>query len=250
MARRRARCYPRLPGGDAAATRAGRLARPACATNRCVWWWAAACTARPRRGEGDAGGAPLAARLRVVDAQGISQSSVVLGSTTGGGAISMNDVVARRRPRGRPGHRRASPLRRLLGRRQGGGDRLRRRGDDRLDAPSGVPRPACRASLPARRQPLPGGAARDRGGHCAALRLERRDGRRRRGRRAGGRRPRRAPSDGWPATTARAWIRRHERPFDLVVAGVPAPKDAASTRHRGRPPTSGSPPVRWWPTAA
>jgi lactate racemase len=39
-------------------------------------------------------GPAVAARLRVVDAQGISQGSVALGVTTGGGEICMNDVVA------------------------------------------------------------------------------------------------------------------------------------------------------------
>ena len=39
-------------------------------------------------------GPAVAARLRVVDAQGISQASVTLGATSGGGEISMNDVVA------------------------------------------------------------------------------------------------------------------------------------------------------------
>ncbi len=205
-------------------------------------------------------GAPVAARVRVVDAQGISQTSVTLGAAARGGAISMNARRGPSRPRGRPGHRRTPPLRRLLGRRQGGGDRLRRTGDDRLDAPPRVPRPARRASLPARRQPLSGGAARDRGGHRSAVCVERRAERRRRGRRPCGRRPRRRPATACQrprrgldkATRTAVRPRRRRRagaqgpqPLPGVAGGHLRGPRRPSRGRRRRPRSSVAPTCRW-----
>ena len=52
-----------------------RLAAAGVATSRSASWWAAACTARPRPPRRrPSSGAAVAARLRVVDAQGLSQT--------------------------------------------------------------------------------------------------------------------------------------------------------------------------------
>ena len=153
------------PVADAAAARCSTASRrPACATNRCASWSAAACIARPPPDEKAAlVGAPVAARLRVVDAQGISQTSVALGDRAGGGAISMNDAVARADLVIAVGIVEPHLYAGFSGGVEGGGDRLRRPGDDRLDTPPRLSRPARRAALPARRQSVSGGAARDRG---------------------------------------------------------------------------------------
>ncbi len=81
-----------------------------------------------------------------------------------------------------------------------------------------------RDPLPARRQPLPADAARDRRAHAPALGRQRRDdgGRRRRG--DGRRRSRGRPGVAGREIGAGAWLRAVDGPFDVVVAGVHAPK--------------------------
>ncbi len=169
-------------------------------------------------------GAPLAARLRVVDAQGISQSSVVLGSTTGGGAISMNDVVAR------------ADLVIALGVVEphlyagfSGGVKAVAIGCAGQETIAWTHHPVFLDQPAVRLCRLDGNPFQEALREIAAataLRFALNVVMNNEGEVAG-------VAAGDPAGAQRrlagdhgaAWIRRHERPFDLVVAGVPAPKD-------------------------
>ena len=169
-------------------------------------------------------GPALGALLRVVDAQGLSQTSVPLGVTSGGGEIFMNDVVAR------------AALVVALGIVEphlyagfSGGVKAVAIGCAGQQTiawthhPAFLDQPAvslCRLEGNPFQQALREIAAfttlryalnvvvNDQGAVAAV---------------AGG------DPAGAQARLARgrgaAWVRRHEQPFDLVVAGVPAPKD-------------------------
>jgi nickel-dependent lactate racemase len=169
-------------------------------------------------------GAPLAARLRVVDAQGISQTSVTLGAVAGGGAIAMNDVVAQ------------ADLVVALGIVEphlyagfSGGVKAVAIGCAGQETIAWTHHPVFLDQPAVRLCRLDGNpfqeALREIAAATAlrfALNVVLNDG----GAVAG-------VAAGDPATAQRqlanhhgeAWIRRHEQPFDLVVAGVPAPKD-------------------------
>jgi nickel-dependent lactate racemase len=169
-------------------------------------------------------GPAATARLRVVDAQGMSQTSVTLGVTTGGSEICMNDVVAR------------AALVVALGIVEphlyagfSGGVKAVAIGcagqqtiawthhptfldqpDVRLCRLEGNPfQRALREIAAATTLRYALNVVVNDDGEVAAV--------------AGG------DPAGAQARLARgqgaAWVRRHERPFDLVVAGVPAPKD-------------------------
>ncbi len=224
--RRRPRRHPRLPGSHAAAARA-RAARARRAARRADLRRRRLRPAPPdhRRREGGAGGRGVAARVRVVDAQGMSQTSVTLGDD-GGRRRHRHE----RRPWRGPtswspwasSNRTSTPASRAASRRW----RSAAPGRETIawtHHPVFLDQPAvrlCRLDGNPFQEALREIAAAT----AAALRPERRGERRRRGRRRGGRRPRRRPAPARQDHGA-AWIRRYDEPFDLVVAGVPAPKD-------------------------
>ena len=169
-------------------------------------------------------GPAVAARLRVLDAQGISQTSVTLGVTTGGGEICMNDVVARAalvvalgivEPHlyagfsggvkavaiGCAGQRTIAWTHHPLFLDQPAVRLCRLDGNPFQEALREI---AAATTLRYALNVIVNGA-----GEVAAV--------------AGG------DPAGAQGRLARAhgaaWVRRHERPYDLVVAGVPAPKD-------------------------
>ena len=169
-------------------------------------------------------GAQVAARLRVVDAQGISQTSVTLGETAQGGVIWMNDAVAQADLVVAVGI--VEPH--LYAGFSGGvkAVAIGCAGQETIawtHHPVFLDQPAvrlCRLDGNPFQEALREIAAATRlrfalnvvlsdGGGVAGL------------------------AAGDPAAVqrrladdhGRAWIRRHDRPFDLVVAGVPAPKD-------------------------
>ena len=169
-------------------------------------------------------GAVIAARVHVVDAQGISQTSVALGSTGSGGAIAMNDTVARADLVVAVGV--VEPH--LYAGFSGGvkAVAIGCAGQETIawtHHPVFLDQPAvrlCRLDGNPFQEALREIAAAT--GLRFALNVVLNDG----GGVAG-------LSAGDPAAVQRqlaqdhggAWIRRHEQPFDLVVAGVPAPKD-------------------------
>ena len=169
-------------------------------------------------------GAQVAARLRVVDAQGISQSSVTLGETAQGGVIRMNDAVARADLVVAVGI--VEPH--LYAGFSGGvkAVAIGCAGQETIawtHHPVFLDQPAvrlCRLDGNPFQEALREIAAATR--LRFALNVVLGDG----GGVAG-------VAAGDPAAVQRrladdhgaAWIRRHEQPFDLVVAGVPAPKD-------------------------
>ena len=169
-------------------------------------------------------GAPLAPRLRVVDAQGISQTSVALGRTTQGGDIWMNEVVA------------GADLVVALGIVEphlyagfSGGTKAVAVGCAGQETIAWTHHPAFLDQPAVRLCRLDGNPFQEALREIAAATALRfavnvvlSDG----GGVAG-------VAAGDPAAAQRrlacdhdgAWIRRHPEPFDLVVAGVPAPKD-------------------------
>jgi len=169
-------------------------------------------------------GAAIAARVRVVDAQGITQTSVTLGATAAGGAIAMNDTVARADLVVAVGV--VEPH--LYAGFSGGvkAVAIGCAGQETIawtHHPVFLDQPAvrlCRLDGNPFQEALREIAAAT--GLRFALNVVRSDG----GGVAG-------LSAGDPAAVQRqlaqdhggAWIRRYGQPFDLVVAGVPAPKD-------------------------
>lgn len=169
-------------------------------------------------------GPPVAARLRVVDAQGISQTSVALGATASGGAILMNGAVARAdlvlavgivEPHLYAGF--SGGVKAVAVGCAGQETIAWTHHPVFLDQPAvrlcrldGNPfQEALREIAAATRLRFAVNVVLNDGGGVAGV------------------------AAGDPAAVQRrlaethgaAWIRQHEEPFDLVVAGVPAPKD-------------------------
>ena len=118
-------------------------------------------------------------RYRVIDNEPQNPAALVdLGTTESGIPLSVTPGGLRGRPADRHRHRRAAPVRRLLGRAQDAGRRRGRRGDDRLHPRPAHGRPSRHAPGPHRGQSLPRGDHRGGPAGRPALHRQRGAGRR------------------------------------------------------------------------